>query len=366
MKILIPVFGFGKQGGYRVLSNLANTWIELGNEVTFLSVSDSEYPHYPTAAKILWINRKGNFVEEPKNEVKSKYKFFYDIISLYKGLKALNKYTFDVILANQSHTTFPIYFAKLKSLKAYYIQADEAGTQFTDGGIKNYILSFLSMISYYFNFVRIVNAPLYMNYKYIKANYYVYPGIDFNLFCPNNVEKDSLNSRKLIIGCIGRSALWKGTPDVIEAFNILKNKNFDIELNIAFGSEELADVDGISLVYPKNDNELATFYKSLDILIAPGRIQLGALHYPVIEAMACGVAVITTGYYPAREDNAWIVKVAEPFDIVDKIKKIVEDESYSKKINKALNDVKDLSWYNSSLKMINCFENEISKKKSKK
>ncbi|MCE3076898.1 glycosyltransferase family 4 protein [Chryseobacterium gwangjuense] len=359
MKILIPVFGFGKQGGYRVLSNLANTWIELGHEVTFLSITDSDYPNYPTTAKILWVDRKGNFLDGPRSEIKSKYKFFHDIISLYKGLKSLKNEEFDVILANQSHTTFPIHFAKLKSLKAYYIQADEVGTQLALGGYKNYVLSFLSRISYSLDFLRIVNAPLYLNYKYIKAKDYVYPAMDFDIFHPDDFERKDLSKKKLVIGCIGRIAAWKGTDDVIEAFKLLKADNFDLELKIAFGNEELANVDGISIVYPKNDRELAGFYKSLDILIAPGKIQLGAVHYPVIEAMACRVAVITTGYYPAREDNAWIVKIGDPFDIVDKIKRIANDELYNEKINRALEDVKDLSWYNSSIKMINCFENEI-------
>ncbi|MCR4030916.1 MULTISPECIES: glycosyltransferase family 4 protein [Flavobacterium] len=363
MRILIPVFGFGKQGGYRVLSNLANTWIELGHEVTFLSISDSDYPNYPTTAKILWVDRKGKFLDGPRNEIKSKFKFFHDIISLYKGLKGLRKDEFDVVLANQSHTTFPVYFAKLKALSAYYIQADEVGTQLALGGYKNFVLSFLSRISYSLDFLRIVNAPLYLNYKYIKAKDYVYPAMDFDIFHPDDVERKDLSKKKIVIGCIGRIAAWKGTDDVIEAFKLLKSSNFDLELKIAFGNEELANVDDISIIYPKNDRELASFYKSLDILIAPGKIQLGAVHYPVIEAMACGVAVITTGYYPANDDNSWIVKMSSPSDIANKIRMIENDNLYDQKLKKALEDVKDLNWYNSSIKMINCFEKAISNKK---
>jgi glycosyltransferase involved in cell wall biosynthesis len=362
MKILIPVFGFGKQGGYRVLSNLANTWIELGHEVTFLSISDSALPHYPTSARIIWVDRKGITLENPKIRKKSKLKFFKDILSLYKGLKSFKKDEFDVVLANQSHTTFPIYFSRLQCLKAYYIQADEVGTQLVLGGFKNYILSFLSRISYSLNFLRIVNAPLYLDYKYIKAQDYVYPAMDFNIFFPNEVQKASLVGKKLIIGCIGRVAAWKGTEDVIDAFKLLKIEGFNVELKIAFGNEELSMINDISTVYPKNDSELSDFYKSLDILIAPGKIQLGAVHYPVIEAMACGVAVITTGYYPAYEGNSWIVRMSDPLDIANKIKMVVDDELYHQKLKKAQEDVKDLSWYNSSVKMINCFEKKMSYK----
>ena len=38
MKIIIPLVGsFSKEGGWRVLSELANAWIRMGHEVVFLS-----------------------------------------------------------------------------------------------------------------------------------------------------------------------------------------------------------------------------------------------------------------------------------------------------------------------------------------
>ncbi|MCU7548496.1 glycosyltransferase family 4 protein [Chitinophagaceae bacterium LB-8] len=362
MKILIPVLGFGKQGGYRVLSNLANTWIELGHQVTFLSISDTDLPHYPTNAKIIWVDKKGICLTNLKNENKHKLKFFIDLFSLYKGLNSFNKYEFDVVLANQSHTTYPVYFCKLKSLKTYYIQLDEVESQLVLGGFKNYILSFLSFLSYFFDLFRIVNAPFYLNYKYIKSKDYVLPAMDFNIFFPNKVGKVSLKDKKVTIGCIGRRAAWKGTNDVLDAFELLKKENLNIELKVAFGEEDLKTIPGVSTTYPKNDIELASFYKSLDILIAPATIQIGAVHYPVIEAMACGIPVITTGYYPANDQNAWIVKINDPSDIAMKIKMVICDDFYYEKIKNALHDTKELSWYNSSLKMIKCFQQKINSK----
>jgi len=38
------------------------------------------------------------------------------------------------------------------------------------------------------------------------------------------------------------------------------------------------------VVVPGNDTELADYYRSVDILIAPGTVQHGAPHYPVMEA----------------------------------------------------------------------------------
>ncbi|WP_341479706.1 glycosyltransferase [Clostridium algidicarnis] len=70
-------------------------------------------------------------------------------------------------------------------------------------------------------------------------------------------------------------------------------------------------------MHPDGDDNLADYYRNLDILVAPGHIQLGAIHYPVIEAMACNVPVITTGYYPANDENSFIVPVKRPDKIAE-------------------------------------------------
>jgi len=44
MRILIPIGGFGRAGGYRVLSELANHWIALGATVDFLVDHRSDPP----------------------------------------------------------------------------------------------------------------------------------------------------------------------------------------------------------------------------------------------------------------------------------------------------------------------------------
>jgi glycosyltransferase involved in cell wall biosynthesis len=60
-------------------------------------------------------------------------------------------------------------------------------------------------------------------------------------------------------------------------------------------------------VVPRNDRELGEYYRSLDVLLALCTQQHGAHHYPVLEAMATGVPVVTTGYTPATRSNSWIV-----------------------------------------------------------
>ena len=55
MKILIPIFSFTKSGGMKVLSNLANNWIDQGHIVTIITTSTDE-PYYLTNADIINLN----------------------------------------------------------------------------------------------------------------------------------------------------------------------------------------------------------------------------------------------------------------------------------------------------------------------
>ena len=94
-------------------------------------------------------------------------------------------------------------------------------------------------------------------------------------------------------------------------------------------------------------------------MIAPGTIQLGAPHYPVIEGMACGVPVITTGYMPAttENDNAWIVPVRDAQAIAASVRDIIlEPEQRCRRLANAIKSVQEFSWESVSTKMIDIFK----------
>jgi glycosyltransferase involved in cell wall biosynthesis len=165
------------------------------------------------------------------------------------------------------------------------------------------------------------------------------------------------DAETITIGCIGRSEPEKGTKYVLNAFEVLFNQDDRYELKVAYGnlpddwSHERCEV-----VTPKNDLELAKFYKSLDILIAPGTVQHGAPHYPVLEAMACGIPVVTTGYYGADNTTAWIVENKSSSSIVSAVSAITNDrEQTCIKSLKALQFAQQLGWEIVSAKMMQCF-----------
>jgi len=353
MRILIPVFNFGKEGGYRVLSQFANYWIKNNHEVTFICCHASIEPYYPTQANIIYVNKKGSQTSDLINP--HSVSFIYRFFSLYNWLKKHNS-NFDYVIANQSLTTFPVYLTFTSSKRVYYIQAYEPEMYLFQKNIKNYIFGFLSWISYFLKFKKIVNAPLYLNYKNIKADYFVYPGIDLNLF---NRKNKINNKGELNIGCIGRIEKYKGTQYVFDAFNKIVETNKNCILNVAFG-DNLIQHKNIRYIFPKNDKELADFYKEMDIIVASGMIQLGAVHYPVIESMACGTIVINTGYYPSSHINSWIVPIQNSSAIVDAINDILNSpQDVKNKTNIAFSQIQEFDWNVVSSKMIKILEKSI-------
>lgn len=312
MNLLIPVLGFVKSGGFRMISILTNGLIEKGHSVTILCPND-DLPYFPIKAEIIRY-RKFDFLSN---------NLIIKIVNLFLGIIKLKNKNFDCVLANHSFTTFPIYFATKGVKLFYYIQAFEPDYYYLKKHFYSSILGKISELSYTLPFYQIVNADIYLNYSKIKSRDVIYPAIDFNVFFPKNRQ---INNKKIVVGAMIRGEKSKGAKYIIEAINLLNTKSNPFVWKLAFVDECFkSQLKNVDFVYPDGDVNLSEYYRSLDIYISAGVSQFGAIHYPVIECMACKTLVVTTPYYPANEKNAIIIEPESSNSIVNALMIAIEN-----------------------------------------
>ena len=347
MRILIPIIGFGRAGGYRVLSELASHWVRLGEQVDFLVDHRADTPYFPTLGGIRRFDRHGLIeLREPDDSgFAASGNAFSIFLGMWRALRSLAG-DYDIVLANQSLTAWPVRFSpRPRGGRYYYVQAYEPEYYAVESGIKPMVLRWLSRHSYRLDLMRIVNAPIYMRYVDLKADNWIPPGLNL----ANFTQRGALPGEdgRWTLGVIGRSEPTKGTADALAAFELIARKHPLATLRIAYGNLPSGwSHPRAEIVVPANDRELGEFYRSLDVMLAPGTQQLGACHYPVLEAMASGAAVITTGYLPADRGNAWIVPIHAPEAIAkafDEITCLSHAEMHVR-IDLARNAVLDFEW----------------------
>lgn len=350
MKILVPIVGFGSSGGYRVLSRLTTEWSRAGHDVTIVTPMGTAPPYHPTEARVCWSPMLGpvagvNAVEPQR------WQGARNIVSVWNATRRLAGY--DVVLANQCLTALPVLLAGApQAARFYYIQADEA-EYYRDEHAP--VKAALARLSYALPFRQIVNAPMYCGHAAMRATEYVPPGVDLQTF-HSREPRNFGDGQTVVLGCIGRHEPAKGTRYVLDAFVALAAVDPRFRLRVAYGNLPAGwQHPAAEVVVPRNDDELADYYRSVDILIAPGTVQHGAPHYPVMEAMACGTPVVTTGYMPAAPDNCWLVANHDPHAIAAACRAIVADPAYGDRVARASLAMQGFGWPTVAAKMLTIF-----------
>ncbi len=341
MKILIPVYGFGKSGGQRVLSYLANQFIRNGHEVTFVVPESDPIPYYPTKAKIV------------KSKVTSKYgkviSFFINMVNLIRTSRAI---PCDVAIANYNLTAYIVLFLPRRISKFYYIQAYEVSL------CKRKIMKFIAWVTYLLPLKKIVNSPTLLP-NYINNYAGVIPaGLDLNLYSTKDIPSAGNITR---VGIIGRKELYKGTIESIKAIgNCRRLKRSDFEVSIAIyvpeGTQDI--IPDYRFFEVSNENELAEFYKYCDVILAVGLIEDGAFHYPCAEGMAAGCLTISNYTPLCGSNNPLYIETFSEDDIISKLNLALSmsQDQINKTVEQNLNNVSSYSWDNVGARMLNILE----------
>lgn len=350
LRILIPILGFAPQGGYRVLSEIANAWIKLGHHCTFLIPASSPEPYFPTRANVVRVDRRGQVQESRANTKRSG---FDNIMCVYAGLRKIGS-NYDVWLANHSLTAWPVRWAGAPSVKKfYYIQAFEP---LYYSFVRDPVKKLLSYGSYRLGLSMIANATVYP-LRADKLRGVIPPGVDTTIFCSKYKKFKREGGAPITFGTIGRAEAYKGTETALSAYRSVRAKRSDVFLNVAIGN--VVPADDLNITPISNDHQLSAFYREIDVLLVTCRGQHGAPHYPVIEAMASGTPVIHTGYFPGKSENSWVVNGINPEDVTAAIESFMQtpEAEIESRVQRARHFVEnELSWPSIAQKFLDLFK----------
>ena len=258
MKLVIPVLSL-ETGGTRFIYQIANEMVEKGHSVEIV---------LPEKAPVVWPLR-----------------------TKITRVKELTRDTIppaDFILPNFYPTVFPAWESKKGRVVRLSLGYEPLWVKETEKALASYLID-----------APIISLSQWHRQLILQGtgrNSTVIPGgVDSTVFCP--FPKRSLSTGRLTIAYILRSKehgyTWKGCEDFWEACQQLIPlvPNFNIQVVAPEVASYQAPLP-YEIVKATSDSEMARFYAQADIFVSTSYFE--SFSMPLLEAMACGTAVVTT------------------------------------------------------------------------
>ena len=174
-------------------------------------------------------------------------------------------------------------------------------------------------------------------------------------------KADPKKGRILFVGLVG---LRKGVHYLAEAARILSNKGYDYQILVV--GTKLVDTNNDLFKGPQYKghiprNEIINEYLSADVFVLPTIVDgFGLVH---LEAMACGVPVVTTencGSVVDNNEDGLIIPIRDPVAIADAIVKIVENRNLREKMSRAAKiKARQYTWQQYKKRVLDAVDSEV-------
>ncbi|MBT6774370.1 glycosyltransferase family 4 protein [Candidatus Woesearchaeota archaeon] len=209
-----------------------------------------------------------------------------------------------------------------------------------------------------------VKKRLFENTKLIRI------GIDTKKFRPLKINKQK--DEKMRVGYFGHPSAYKGVLDFARASKKF-SKDYQSYIFISDTSKKmlrnLKEINPKLNIYGHTKN-ITKAYNDMDIIVLPYRSHLAGVANPLvlIEAMACGKAIVTTNFSYLKEivkDSALLIKPYSPKSIVKAVKKL-KNEKLRELLGKKAKEIIEKEYgqekmFNEYLKVYRFFENKMNK-----
>ncbi len=181
-------------------------------------------------------------------------------------------------------------------------------------------------------------------------------GVNLDLFYPKNLERfENISKRTIKIGWVGNSK-WAGNEDckglktlLIPVIEKLKKDGFNVEGSFADSQESFIPHD-----------KMVDYYANIDILVCVSKIE--GTPNPVLEALACGVPIVSTDVGIVREalgkkQSKYIIKERNLDPVYDTLKQLLEHCEEMKDLSKEnIKNSKKWSWQKVALNFKTYFD----------
>ena len=318
MKINFIVPSIKTGGGYRVIQEIANK-LSGDNEVIIHCSNDG-------TSNTFILNRKVT-IKKYGPQITNKFaRMFNMLYMLYKLKNEKNCFVSGTVL-------FP--FLRIFKNVYYYMQADDYRLFDDKSLLKNNFLLWVYHTALRFAY-KYTNVKIIFNSQWTYAQYtkmteqkfqmkkILLPGINHEVF----YRRKKIEKNILTIGTVKRKQAMKGFSDFLAAVGKIEKK-YKIEVLIAC-PEKFDEIHHKhwSFINPKSDQEMGDFYRKCDIFISTSLWEGFGL--TALEAMSCGVAVITSDNGGCREytiehNNCLMYAPGDQSELCKKIEILIKD-----------------------------------------
>jgi len=322
MKISFPLMGFNVSGGIRIIINIANGLNRKGYSVCIIvpdyaSVSPFELED-SIEKKIISTKGKGIW-----------RKLFYYLILCFVSTQGC-----DVAFATGYKTPYCLFLSKLihvSSVRLFYMVQGYEPLSHVQHSVKNKFIKNIFYIIAKFSFkvpMKKITVSSWIKDQIgdnsIKV---INNGVDLNVFLPNKKNNDKTN--RFVIGTVGRSAKYKGYDIFLKAISSINDKEIEV---LVLSQDDLKLPNKIKgrIIKPNNDTQVVDFYHQCDIFVLSSFIE--GFPLPPLEAMACGVPVVTTDCGGIRDfvnnSNSIIVPTGDVHSIASAVIMLKKDKNF--------------------------------------
>lgn len=333
-------------GGIRILFEQANRLLARGHQVEVWTLSPRINESFQSRAKIIYV---------PSEWSKSHPQRLTGIFP--ERTEAMEPEIF--VVGGYPIAQAAVRFPKAKSF--WYMQHDESFACFSRADFEVLEEAMRLPISILVN-SRWTKETI--GRKYRRESEFLPYGINSEIFHPApSVFRDSPPTVVFVYS----DADWKGPMDMMQALNLVSSKKPEVRVIgiSAFFPKLIQAYQGAIFFIQPNQEELASIYSSATVFASSSWSEGFGL--PGLEAMACGVPVVTTDSggvrdYAIPEETAVVVPPKDPQVLADGILRLLEDEGLRLRlIQNGFIKVKEFDWEKHIDKLEKVFDTSLHK-----